>query len=195
MKTLALNISNIPVAVLPTRKALLSVLSKRAVAIANYDESVTSSVYSSYDFILKKSHNSLISMPLPSVIQYTKSHYIPKKFTNILPFNRLNAYIRDQGICQYCGKKVSLSSFTFDHVIPRGLGGRSWWDNIVVSCLRCNGEKGMTPLGKYKRKLIREPYIPRLDKAAPAHVINAIMQEVPHKTWTDYVYWSVILEP
>jgi len=94
----------------------------------------------------------------------------------------------------YCGKKVSLSSFTFDHVISRQDGGRTWWDNIVVSCLRCNGQKGNKALKKYKRELIRKPFIPRLSKAAPVQVVRKLAAEIPHETWIDFVYWNVILD-
>jgi hypothetical protein len=61
--------------------------------------------------------------------------------------------------------------------------------------MKCNAEKGSKSLSKYKRPLLRQPFTPRLDKAAPAHLVNKIAAEIPHITWRDYVYWNVILEP
>jgi len=66
---------------------------------------------------------------------------------------------------------------------------------VVICCLRCNSEKGGQSLSKYKRKLIRQPYAPRLTKAAPAHLVNRIALDIPHITWRDYIYWGAILLP
>ena len=108
--------------------------------------------------------------------------------------NRKNVFIRDGGQCQYCGKKVTLNSFTFDHVIPRCRGGRSVWENIVVSCLRCNGQKGRKSAKDYHRALLRQPYAPRLTKAAPTYLVNKINTEITIDSWRDFIYWQVVLE-
>jgi hypothetical protein len=50
-------------------------------------------------------------------------------------------------------------------------------------------------LHRFKRRLLRKPFAPRLDKAAPAHLVSKIAAEIPHQTWSDYIYWNVILEP
>jgi 5-methylcytosine-specific restriction endonuclease McrA len=134
------------------------------------------------------------SMRAPAVIQCTHSLYRPKKFVRVLPFSRRNVYIRDNGMCMYCGKKVSLSNFTFDHVMPRCLGGLSEWDNVVVSCMRCNSRKGGKTPDKAGLSLIRKPFAPRLDKAAPAGLVSRLAGEIPHESWEDYIYWNIILE-
>jgi 5-methylcytosine-specific restriction endonuclease McrA len=181
METLVLNIGLIPVSVVPIRRAVSLIASDKAVAMASYE----GTGYRSAEGLF---------IPFPSVIKCTKSTYIPKHFTNVLPFNRKNVYIRDHGCCMYCGKKVSLSEFTFDHVIPRDSGGKTWWDNIVISCTKCNGQKGNKHVNRYKRQLIRAPYVPKLSKAAPIHVVKKLAAEIPHETWIDYIYWNIILE-
>jgi len=196
METLVLNKAAIPVSVVSIRRAIVLVTTGKAIALKNYEDKwFHSSSYISYDPILMKSKNSMISIMVPSVIQCFKSEHLPKKYTNILPFNRRNVFIRDAGKCQYCGKKVTLNSFTFDHVTPQCRGGTTFWDNIVVSCLRCNGQKGRKSLKHYHRELIRKPYIPRLDKAAPAYLVNKVGMEIPEKSWEDYIYWRVELLP
>jgi len=195
-KTLVLNKGGTPVSIVNSRRAVTLVNSDKAVVMAIYDGTLIRSSGSSLGVDcewLRKSTNSVISMPIPAVIKCTKSDYFPKKYTNVLPFTRQNVYIRDHGCCMYCGKKVSLSSFTFDHVIPKSLGGTQWWDNIVIACLRCNNEKGNKPVGKFKPPL-RKPYVPRLDKSAPIQLVSRLAGEIPHKTWLDYIYWNVILE-
>jgi 5-methylcytosine-specific restriction endonuclease McrA len=180
MESLILNLMAIPVSIVPYRRALTLVVSNKAIVLESYSNTRVKAAS--------------IDMPIPSVIQCTRSTFIPKRYVNILPFTRKNVYIRDQGLCQYCGRKVGLNSFSFDHIIPRCKGGLSRWENIVICCMKCNAEKGSKSLSKFKRPLLRQPIAPRLDKAAPAHLVNKIAAEIPHKTWLDWIYWSVILE-
>mgnify|MGYP001224177196 CR=1 FL=1 len=181
MESLVLNLMAIPVSIVPSIRAVTLVMSQKAVVLESYPDTFMRSAS--------------FSMQIPSVIQCTQSSYIPKKYVKILPFTRKNVYIRDQGRCQYCGRKVGLNAFSFDHVIPRCKGGLSVWENIVICCMKCNAEKGSKSLSRYKRPLLKQPFAPRLDKAAPAHLVNKIATEIPHITWTDYIYWNIILEP
>ena len=179
METLVLNVAEIPVSVIPIRRAVTLILSDKAIIREAYPEMFYRSA--------------IREIPSPSVIQCTHSDYMPKKYTNILPFTRKNVYIRDRGVCQYCGRKVSLSSFSFDHVIPKCLGGRSLWSNIVVACFRCNAAKGHKSTDKFKEPLTK-PYAPKLSKAAPAHLVNKIANTIPIESWEDFIYWEIILE-
>src|SRR3546814_9315861 len=74
-------------------------------------------------------------MPIPSVTalrQYVKPSQHPA-------FTRFNLFLRDRFACQYCGSGKEL---TFDHVIPRRLGGRTSWENVTTACAPCNLKKG-----------------------------------------------------
>ena len=46
--------------------------------------------------------------------------------------------MNSRNVCVYCGKK----SDSFDHVIPRSLGGPVGTHNEVKSCKHCNSSKG-----------------------------------------------------
>lgn len=76
---------------------------------------------------------------------------------------------RDQGVCQYCDRPVTISTATIDHVIPKSKGGCHTWENLVISCAKCNGKKGSRLLGECNMKLkkIPEPpkgrFVPTLD--------------------------------
>lgn len=48
---------------------------------------------------------------------------------------------RSPGICHYCGKKVSPSELTMDHIIPISRGGKSEKHNLVPACKECNNKK------------------------------------------------------
>lgn len=45
--------------------------------------------------------------------------------------------------CEYCGAPANFSSdtFTFDHIVPRGLGGRTTAANLALACFSCNQHK------------------------------------------------------
>ena len=45
--------------------------------------------------------------------------------------------------CYYCGDSLKSKNRTIDHKIPISRGGQTTLDNLVVSCKRCNEEKGM----------------------------------------------------
>jgi 5-methylcytosine-specific restriction endonuclease McrA len=180
MESLVLNNGGIPVSIVPCMRAVRLVLAEKAIALENYPNALI--------------HSAKIIMPMPSVIQCMHSTYVPRKYVNILPFSRKNVYIRDKGVCQYCGKKVGISQFTFDHVVPRCHGGTSCWENVVISCIKCNGAKGNKSVSKFKKPIV-QPYAPRLTKAAPAYLASKLATEIPIKSWEDYVYWKIILEP
>ena len=88
------------------------------------------------------------SIPLPRVIRF--KYGIPAaKFHNklTLRFSREGLFIRDDGICQYCLKPLDRKESTIDDVLPRSRGGKTDWDNCVISCHNCNNSKGnQTPL-------------------------------------------------
>jgi hypothetical protein len=66
-------------------------------------------------------------------------------------FNRRNIFARDKNRCQYCGKRYPTSELSLDHIVPRTMGGKSVWENVVCACTDCNVKKGgsssTTPTG------------------------------------------------
>jgi hypothetical protein len=46
-------------------------------------------------------------------------------------------------LCEYChsSEEASASLFTFDHLLPRSLGGLDAEDNLALACHRCNGRR------------------------------------------------------
>lgn len=46
-----------------------------------------------------------------------------------------------QGICHYCGQKISPKELTMDHIVPLARGGRSTKGNLVATCKECNNKK------------------------------------------------------
>lgn len=81
--------------------------------------------------------------PIPAV---TKTKRFFKINNHSITFSRKNIYLRDDYLCQYCGKKFDTNELTYDHVIPKSqwtskLSPTSW-TNIVTACVSCNRKKG-----------------------------------------------------
>ena len=79
------------------------------------------------------------SDPLPAVLSLLEYVVIP--FEKRVKLNRKNVLIRDRFTCQYCGKSLTLSTGTIDHLIPRSKGGPHSWDNVCAACKSCNNKK------------------------------------------------------
>lgn len=80
------------------------------------------------------------SFQYPSIIRLHRFINLPFKKVNL---SRQNVFKRDRNRCVYCGTRDTL---TIDHVIPKSMGGRDAWDNLVTACQKCNSKKGnMTP--------------------------------------------------
>jgi 5-methylcytosine-specific restriction endonuclease McrA len=88
---------------------------------------------------------------------------------------RKAVFIRDGFACQYCGARLSMSTGTRDHVVPRSRGGADTLANVVAACRACNSRKdartpqeaGMT-LRRQPRALTEEEKIQCLLKTVRA---------------------------
>ncbi|MBK8014924.1 MAG: HNH endonuclease [Deltaproteobacteria bacterium] len=76
-------------------------------------------------------------------------------------FSRQNIYLRDQCTCQYCGRRLPRSDLNLDHVVPKSKGGRTTWENVVCSCIRCNLEKGGHTPAEAGMRLLKRPTRPK----------------------------------
>jgi 5-methylcytosine-specific restriction endonuclease McrA len=65
---------------------------------------------------------------------------------------------RDNYTCQYCGQRAAY--LTVDHVMPRRLGGRHTWNNLVAACPACNHRKGGRTAEQAGMRLMRLPVEP-----------------------------------
>lgn len=130
-----------------------------------------------------------IAIRVPSVVRminYVKG--LSGKRDNI-KMTRKNIMIRDKYTCQYCGLKKGLGNLNIDHVIPKSQGGKSVWENLVVSCVKCNNKKdNKTPkqAGLELKKVPKKP-----DFIMFTFTLGR--NNIP-KSWLDYMYWNVELD-
>ncbi len=107
-------------------------------------------------------------------------------------FNRRNIFARDKNRCQYCGKRNPTSELSLDHVIPRTMGGKSIWENVVCACADCNVKKGGRMPQQAGLALVRKPIKPRHNPLIHVH-----LGQERYRSWQqflDHAYWSVELK-
>ena len=47
--------------------------------------------------------------------------------------------------CYWCGKPLSLSEQTLEHMIPRSMGGGNNLENLRIACRQCNSSRRNNP--------------------------------------------------
>lgn len=83
-------------------------------------------------------HTVRLQLRIPHVLLLNDYSHVP---TKEVKFNRQNIFERDGYVCQYCAQKFQENDLNLDHVIPKDRGGKTSWENIVTSCIRCNSKK------------------------------------------------------
>ena len=142
-------------------------------------------VVSEYDSLI---HSPSWEMKLPSVISLKDYVHISRKPA----FTRFNVFLRDQFSCQYCGEIFPTQELTFDHVMPKSLGGRTEWANVVTACGQCNLRKGNKSIKDAGMQISKKPvqpnnsYLQRIGRAFPPNYL--------HESWRDFLYWDSELE-
>ncbi|HIB01612.1 MAG TPA: HNH endonuclease [Flavobacteriales bacterium] len=130
------------------KRALSAVCGGRAEVIETYKEMTIGTPSGPY--------------PFPSKVRFTTGVIAAciKTLNGPARLTKMNLYLRDNGECQYCQVKLSLSECTVDHVRPRSRGGKHSWKNVVLACGRCNQRKGPDLLNETNMNLSRIPRMP-----------------------------------
>jgi 5-methylcytosine-specific restriction endonuclease McrA len=126
---------------------------------------------------------------VPRIMRLLYYDRLPKQRVRL---NRRNIFARDDGRCQYCGKRFPSSELSLDHVIPTCRGGTTTWENLVCACVRCNVRKGGRTPQEANMKLIREPVRPKRSPLLSIKLGNP--KYASWKSFLDAAYWSVDLK-
>ena len=128
---------------------------------------------------------------IPRVIVLVAFDRLPRRHVR---FSRINIMTRDRFQCQYCGHRPVRQELNLDHVVPRALGGRTTWENVVTSCVDCNRRKGGRTPVQAGMVLIRRPARPRWTPLAHLMLTGARHEEWrPFLNVVDASYWNVEL--
>lgn len=121
-----------------------------------------------------------IAVFVPSVIRLER--FIRRPLNHTLSFNKKNILKRDWYTCNYCGRN-SGERMTIDHVIPRSLGGKTIWENVVSACRSCNTRKGNRTPQQAGMRLLRKPV-----KPISALYLTILAQSARHlHVWEKYL--------
>lgn len=134
-------------------------------------------------------HTVRFQIAVPRIIRLFGYDKLPRQDVK---FNRRNIFARDGSRCQYCGKKFSTIDLSLDHVMPKSQGGKSTWENIVCSCIKCNVKKGGRTPEQANMRLITKPVKPRRSPT-----INIRLAEERYWSWKQFLdnaYWTVELK-
>ena len=156
---LVLNRSYMPIHVTSARRAFVLIYGDLARAV--------DAEYQTFDFEqwrrLPAEEDEAVGTPsgrikLPRVIVLQHYARVPKRHVR---YSRVNVFARDKFTCQYCGTRPPRSHLNLDHVVPRTLGGKTTWENVVASCVDCNRRKGGRTPKQARLRLKRKPVRPR----------------------------------
>ncbi|AYY11940.1 HNH endonuclease [Actinobacteria bacterium YIM 96077] len=146
MQTLVLNASYEPLAVVSVRRAIVLVLTEKAVT-----------EHADSDRVIRSATQ---EFPAPLVVRLLKFVRVP--YRRRLPWSRNGVLDRDGRRCGYCGSRAE----SIDHVLPVSRGGaaRSWF-NTVAACLSCNQAKADRTPAEASMRLLVEPFEPKVQRA------------------------------
>ena len=136
---LVLNATYEPLCVVPVRRAVVLVLSAKAVAVEPGEGDM---------------HSATRTVRIPAVVRLT--HFVRVPYRAQVPLTRKAVFARDAGRCVYCGAGAS----SIDHVVPRSRGGTHTWDNVVAACGRCNHAKADRSVAELGWRLGAAPRVP-----------------------------------
>jgi 5-methylcytosine-specific restriction endonuclease McrA len=139
-RSLVLNATLRPLAVVPARRAVVLVLKEKA------------DIIESNGVVF---HAERVEVPAPSVVRLRYFVHVPYRAGTAL--TRRAVFARDGWVCQYCGSTAE----NVDHVLPKSRGGLHAWDNVVAACRRCNSRKENRLAHEVGLTLRRNPFTPR----------------------------------
>jgi 5-methylcytosine-specific restriction endonuclease McrA len=140
-RSLVLNATFEPLCVVPSRRAVVLVLTEKAVPLHGTGR------------VLRSER---LEVEEPSVVRLQRFVRVP--FPRRRALNRRAVFVRDDHTCQYCGAPAD----SLDHVIPRSRGGEHSWENVVAACSRCNTHKRDRLLHETSMRLLRAPRVPKM---------------------------------
>nr|WP_298324617.1 HNH endonuclease [Haloactinopolyspora sp.] len=146
MNTLVLNASYEPLSVVSVKRAVVLVLTEKAV-MEHADSA-------------KLIRSATRELPTPLVVRLLRFVRVP--YRRKVPWSRSGVLERDGRRCAYCGERAA----SIDHLVPTSRGGaaRSWL-NTVAACVSCNQRKADRTPSEAGMRLLIEPFEPKTHRA------------------------------
>ncbi|MEM7608766.1 MAG: HNH endonuclease [Myxococcota bacterium] len=167
MRTLVLDQGYQPHRIIGWKRAVGMLFDGKVEVVEEYDEDIRSVS---------------LTIKMPAVVRMLRAVRRKRR----VRFSRINVAARDDFRCQYCGETFPLRRLTYDHVIPRGQGGKTTWENIVMACRPCNEQKGNRTPRQAGMRLRKTPVKPTWLPFVAFRVDPA--RSVP-EAWANWLYW------
>lgn len=178
---LVLNRSYLPIHVTTVRRAFSLIYQGSAVAVNGQYETFD---FDSWSRVEASSDDGVGTtsgrIRVPRVIVLRSYDRVPRRHVR---YSRLNIFARDGYTCQYCGRRPHRSGLNLDHVIPRALGGRTTWENVVCCCIECNRRKGGRTPAQARLKLAKRPAKPRWTP-----MLTHIGSRIRYEEWRPFLH-------
>jgi 5-methylcytosine-specific restriction endonuclease McrA len=165
MRVLMLNKSYVPIRLISIESAITKLFTGVVDAISITDGNFENHAWDSWVAKSQRKewpenqrfiHGINYDVAIPRVIRSLTYYKVP----NFVKLSRKGIFIRDNHTCYICGRQLSASSLTLDHMKPSSRGGTHDWLNLVTCCKRCNGDKGDRLLSELKITPLFLPYKP-----------------------------------
>jgi 5-methylcytosine-specific restriction endonuclease McrA len=178
---LVLNRSYLPIHITSVRRAFSLIYRGTAVAVNDNYETFDFAAWTRVD----ANSDERVGTPdgkirVPRVILLQGYDRVPRRHVR---YSRVNIFARDNYTCQYCGNKPHRSKLNLDHVIPRSLGGRTTWENVVCSCIDCNRRKGGRTPTQARLRLQRRP-----TKPSWTPMLTHIGAKIRYEEWRPFLH-------
>jgi len=98
------------------------------------------------------------NIKIPKVLVLCNYGKVPRKRPKFSP---KAIWDRDEGICQYSGRKLTPQEANIDHIIPKSRGGKTDWHNCVLTHKEINSKKANRTPEEAGLKLIKKPHDPK----------------------------------
>lgn len=135
-------------------------------------------------------HSPSWTIKIPEVIRLTRMDRLPP---GQVKFTRKNIYDHYSHTCSYCGGQPGDVGLDMDHVIPRSKGGKTSWDNIVLSCRPCNRKKADRTPAEAGMKLLKKPTRPRWQGVQKMTFRAPFKIRKSWKRFLDEAFWNIEL--
>lgn len=128
-----------------------------------------------FDFSIRSVN---FTMRVPTVIICNNFNKMPVR--KLYPTKK-RIWERDNGICQYSGKRLNKKSASIDHVIPRTKGGKSTWENMVLCDKKINFDKGNKHNWEIGLHLLKQP------KEPPLQLAFSRIKDLKNNDWKHFI--------
>lgn len=122
---------------------------------------------------------------MPQSVEEVSKEFRRWKKTDDYARWRKKQFLRQGGLCWYCGDFLPDTKINVEHKTARSLGGRNNRHNPVLSCSNCNKKKGSSVLSKSDRTELK-----KINKARKGTYLKN--KEWRNRTYGDYTETAIV---